>query len=117
MAGTCGVHRITLKAGVDEAEFERFAVEEMAPAFSSIPGLTWRFLKGERGDRAGKYLVLWEVESVEMRDLYFPVAGEGGAEEFERLEEELQPVPQRWAEMVASFSDPSFTDYLVLSEK
>ncbi|MEJ7652647.1 MAG: hypothetical protein WKH64_04495 [Chloroflexia bacterium] len=92
-------------------------MEEMAPAFSSIPGLTWRFLKGERGDRAGKYLVLWEVESVEMRDLYFPVAGEGGAEEFERLEEELQPVPQRWAEMVASFSDPSFTDYLVLSEK
>ena len=33
--------------------------------------------KGDRGERAGKYLVLLEIESLEARDRYFPSPGEG----------------------------------------
>jgi hypothetical protein len=35
-------------------------------------GWTTRLLKGERGVRAGKYLVVFEIVDREARDRYFP---------------------------------------------
>jgi hypothetical protein len=66
-----GLHEIELRPGVDPAEYERVFAEEVA---SSPPLPGWRFslLKGERGARAGKFLHLVEMDSVEARDRYFP---------------------------------------------
>ena len=50
-----------------------------------LSGMTMRLLKGDRGDREGKYLVMFEFDSVERRNQLFPEAGPAarqGSEEF-----------------------------------
>ena len=66
-----GLHEIELQPGVEPDEYERFFAEEVAPTVE-LPGWKTRLLKGDRGERAGKYLVLLEIESLEARDRYFP---------------------------------------------
>jgi hypothetical protein len=74
MAKLYSLHMIALKAGASGPEFERFFHEEVAPG--PMPsGLGMRLLKGDRGDRAGKYLLMFEFESVERRNQLFPEAG------------------------------------------
>jgi hypothetical protein len=66
-----GLHEIELQPGVEPDEYERFFAEEVAPKFE-LPGWNTHLLKGDRGERAGKYLVLLEIDSLEARDRYFP---------------------------------------------
>jgi hypothetical protein len=54
-----GLHEIELQPGVEPDEFERFFAEEVAPS-PMVPGLKVYLLKGDRGERAGRYLVLLE---------------------------------------------------------
>jgi hypothetical protein len=56
---------------VKAEDFEKFVKEEL-PAVAMFP--KWRFyiLKGERGDREGKYLAFFEIESIEERDRFYP---------------------------------------------
>jgi hypothetical protein len=68
-----GLHEIELRPEVDPAEYERCIAEQVA---TRIPGWTVHLLKGDRGPRAGKFLVLYEIESVEARDRYFPNEGQ-----------------------------------------
>ena len=50
------LREVTLKAGVDPAEFERFVAEEFTPAFKQyVPGVRAFVMKGIRGDRTGGY--------------------------------------------------------------
>jgi hypothetical protein len=56
MARVVGLHEVELRPGADPAEFERVATEVVSlPMFE---GWTTRLLKGERGVRAGKYLLV-----------------------------------------------------------
>src|SRR5215211_9391078 len=66
-----GLHEIELQPGVEPEEYERVFAEEFSPSFT-LPGWKTHLLKGERGERAGKYLILLEIESLEARDRYFP---------------------------------------------
>ena len=66
-----GLHEIELQPGVEPDEYERFFAEELAPS-PELPGWKVHLLKGDRGARAGKSLVLLEIESPEARDRYFP---------------------------------------------
>jgi hypothetical protein len=52
-----------------------------------LTGWKTRLLKGDRGARTGKYLVLHEIESLEARDRYFQRSGEA-SEEFTRFFEQ-----------------------------
>jgi hypothetical protein len=97
-----GLHEIELQPGVEPDEYERFFAEELAPS-PMVPGLKVHLLKGDRGERGGKYLVLLEIESLEARDRYFPRPGEE-SEEFTRFFEQHpwsapSPVPceRDWA--------------------
>jgi hypothetical protein len=77
-----GLHEIELQPGVEPEEYERFfaeEAEEIAPS-PMVPGWKVHLLKGERGARVGKFLVLLEIESVEARDWYFPNPGEESEE-------------------------------------
>ncbi len=70
MARLVGIHEIELVEGADPVEFERVFAESAAQP--ELPGWKTRLLRGDRGERAGKYAVLFEIESPEARDRYFP---------------------------------------------
>jgi hypothetical protein len=112
-----GLHEMELPPGVEPEEYERFFAEEIAP----MPKLTvWktRLLKGDRGARTGKYLVLHEIESLEARDRYFPRSGEA-SEEFTRFFEqrpEAAAALEKWQKYGLDSENDITTDYVVVAE-
>jgi len=67
------VRYLTLKEGIEPAEFERFVTEEFSPALRGrFPGIDGMILKGDRGINAGKYVYVLNFQSVHVRDYYFP---------------------------------------------
>ena len=113
MSKVFGMHMIALKPGVKAEDFERFVTEEVYPLLS-LEGSENYLLKGDRGDREGKYLMVSEFESVEARDRYYPSPGE--------MSEELQQPLESWAvasEKWATFATPMdsiYTDYVVVGK-
>src|SRR5919206_4944825 len=84
MARLVSIHEIELAEGADAVEFERL-VAEGGP---QLPvGWKSRLLRGDRGERAGKYAILYEIDSPEARDRYFPADGQR-SEDFYRFEAE-----------------------------
>ena len=65
MAKVFSIHMLASKEGVKDEDVERFVVEEWYPNFVPPPGFTGYLLKGIKGDRQGRYLWIWEYESVE----------------------------------------------------
>ncbi len=116
MARVHGLHKVGLRPGVDLAEFEKFVVEEVYPAIEQVPGLRYRLLRGEKGDRKGRYLELYELDSVERFRSYFPEDKPDGSEEFQRFFEQVAPMLAKWDTFALSLFDPTSTDYVVLGE-
>ena len=113
-----GLHEIELQPGVEPDEYERFFAEEIAPS-PMVPGWKVHLLKGDRGVRAGKFLVLLEIESLEARDRYFPRPGEE-SEEFTRFFDqhpEAAAALGKWQKLgpVGSKTDVS-TAYVAVAE-
>ena len=115
-----GLHEIELNPGVNEEEFENFFHNEVVKA-PLYPGWKARLLKGDRGARKGKYLMLVEIDSVEERDRFAPDANQRSEEtnQFdEQHKDEVEPVFQKWG----TFSPTQlgvnsiYTDYLVLED-
>jgi hypothetical protein len=71
MGKVYGIHEIELNPGVDEKSFIQFFNHELAPFYG---GSGWKLLllKGDRGQREGKYGVLFEIVSREERDRWTP---------------------------------------------
>jgi hypothetical protein len=112
-----GLHEIELQPGVEPDDYERFFAEEVAPTVE-LPGWKTYLLRGDRGERAGKYLVLLEIESLEARDRYFPRPGEA-SEEFTQFFEqhpEAAAAFEKWQKTgpFGSKTDIS-TDYVVVA--
>jgi hypothetical protein len=114
MARVVGLHEIELRPGTDPAEFERVASEVVSlPMFE---GWTTRLLKGERGARAGKYLLVFEIVDQEARDRYFP-AEHQGSDEIGRSEEQNRQAADAWERLHALRVDSDITtDYVVVAE-
>jgi len=111
-AGVYSLHMLALKAGASRPEFERFFREEIESA-QAPSGLTLRLLRGDRGDREGKYLLMAEFESVERRYQLYGEAGPGAR----KVSDEVMlwmgaaaPILARWNEYTTPF-DTIFTDY------
>jgi hypothetical protein len=114
MARVLGLREVELRAGVDPAEYERIFAEEIPS--SAIPtGLRARLLKGERGVRAGKFLVLLEMEDRELLDLYFPTE-DGVSEETERFLEQHPDAATAWDKLSALEAENVVTNYVVVVE-
>jgi hypothetical protein len=62
---------LELRPGADEQEFIKFFNEQYAPLGKSI-GWIGTIYKADRGPRAGRLLVIWEISSVEHRDRMVP---------------------------------------------
>ena len=74
MAKVFSIFHFELHPGVDGAAFEQFVNEEVYPA-TVRSDLIIYVLKGDRGERNGKYLAMFEFESVEARNRYWPEDG------------------------------------------
>ncbi len=109
MSKVFGMHMIALKPGVKAEDFEKFVAEEIYP-LPSLEGSEIYLLKGDRGDREGKYLVMYKFESVEVRDRYFPSPGEM-SKEAQQFFASYAVAMERWATF-ATPVDVISTDYV-----
>jgi hypothetical protein len=115
MAKVLEIHTFDLKPGTDEKIFEEFVMRDLFPIYRKVPGQDVHLLKGDRGERAGKYLMLVEVESVERRDQINPPEGQDAyPEEIQAL---VGNVDATW-DRFFSFVEPetSYTSYVMLSD-
>ena len=116
MSKVYGMHMLTPLPGVTAEEFEKFFTEE----FYHLPKVEgWEFylLKGDRGDREGKYLLLSEIRSVETRERYV-TASRLTAEGVKYNEiAAVKAAWEKWA-TIASPMGPIgiFTDYVVVGK-
>ena len=113
MAKVFGMHMVALKPGVKAEDFEKFVKEEVYPTLE-LEGVESYLLKGDRGDREGKYLWVMEVESVEARDRLFPSPGES-SEEVRQFFESYAAVSDKWGTF-ATPVDVIYTDYVVVGK-
>jgi hypothetical protein len=114
MSRLLGIHEVPLADGVDAVEFERLFTE--AAALTVLDGWKTRLLKGDRGERTGKYAIFYEIESPEARDRYFP-AKDQMSEEAERYMAERPAVAELWQRLDAyQTGNEVTTDYLVVVE-
>jgi hypothetical protein len=118
MGKVYGIHEIELHPGVSEESFVKFFNQEFAKSYAEF-GWHLMLLKGDRGQREGKYAVLFELESREARDRLVP-AHNVMSEEAKRWVAEHQELADHMDKKWASFSPtdmgahPEYTDYLVL---
>jgi len=76
------IREFELRSGLKAEEFQKYAREELARALSQAKtGTHFRILKGDRGDRKGGYLLIWEFESVAARNEFFPKEGGGACQQ------------------------------------
>ena len=108
-----GLHEVVLPPGVTADEYEQLFGQQFASSMN-LPGWTTYLLKGDRGEGAGKLLLLFEVESVEARDRYFP-RPEEQSEALRQFEEQQPKASPLWEKLTSFMSQPhSWTDYLVV---
>ena len=111
MSKVFGMHMIALKPGVKAEDFEKFVTTEIYP-LPSLAGLKSYLLKGDRGDREDRYLMMYEFESVEVRDRYFPSPGVA-SKEAQQILESYAAAMEKWA----TFATPvDVTDYVVVGK-
>ena len=116
MTRVYGLHEIELHPGVNEEDFEKFVLNEMSAA-TPYPGWGMRLLKGDKGARKGKYLLLFDIESVEARDRLDENSEE--AQAFDKaFREEWDPIFEKWSTFSPTDigKHPEYTDYLILEK-
>ena len=115
MAKVLETHIFELKPGTDEEAFQEFVILEVLPIYRKVPGQDAQLLKGDRGERAGKYLLMVEVESVERRDQINPPEGQDGfPAEIQALVGNVDAIWDRFFALVEP--DTSYTSYVMLGD-
>lgn len=118
MARVYGFHELALRPGVSEEAFEQFVREKLMP-LATYPGWSARLLKGDRGERAGQYAILIEIDSTETRDRYFPGSGPSADAQAFRAQQSAtwQAVWQEFASYCTAQLgvDTLYTDYIELA--
>ena len=119
MAKIYGVHTISVRPNASPEEFERFLAEEVN-GMPMYDGWKLMVLKGERGDRAGRFLVLFEIDDIAARDHFVKVDGSPTLENEHFLEHhpELQTIGERWSRFATPFWEgiDIVTDYVVIAQ-
>lgn len=111
MARVLGIHEVGLVAGTDPAEFEKAAAEMLAQP--ELEGWRTRVLRGQRGPRTDQYLVVFEIDSVEARDRYFPHEGSESSDETDRFEQEHPEASAAWQRFFGmTVHEGTATDYV-----
>jgi hypothetical protein len=118
MAKVFGIHEIETNPGINEDGFKRFFIDEFAPMWA---GAGWKLslLQGDRGERAGKYAVLFEIESVEARNRFSPAPNTNSEESdryYEAHKAEIDAIGAKYLQFSPTDLGvhPDYTDYIVL---
>ncbi len=109
---------IDTEAGVTNEQFEAF-VREKGVQIPCYPGWRWTLLRGLRGERAGQYLMLYEIESQEQRDRYVTATGQKteAANAFWQQNAAALEILAEWRKLGTFSQLPTlFTDYQLLAE-
>ena len=112
MAKIYGVTPIELRDGVKGEDFEKFWLSEFGPQ-GQLLGWTSHLLKADRGERAGKYAVIWELPSIESRDRIVPEPGTISEEGLRLLGPNFQKLNEKLDTLVTGWP---FTDYVELGK-
>jgi hypothetical protein len=112
MANVFAIHTMELHEGISEENFKKLFLEKLIQVWLKA-GMKGHILKGDRGQRKGKYALILEMP-IEVRDRLFPVDGEGISEEAAKL---LGPEWDAVLQKMDTFTvDWNFTDYLEQSK-
>ena len=110
-----GLHMIDLKPGVTGEQFEDFFANRYLPLWNA-PGWTIRLLKGDRGDRAGRYLVMYEIETMDVRDQLAPESNVFVEDFYDKHFKVLEGVAEEWRKLALFPSESTiYTDYYVVA--
>ena len=102
---------ITLEEGMTFEKFEQLYLEEYLPAEKkNFPGVKFHLMKGERGERTGKYIEYVVFDSLEDRNRWWPENGKA-SEEAKQAFDNMREIQDRMVKMVSSHT---FTGYVVL---
>jgi hypothetical protein len=103
---------IELRPGANEGDFERFWIEEFA---SLGRRLDWvgHLARSDRGERDGRYAVIWEIPSVELRDRYYSARDEPTQEMLNLLESDFKGLVDKLFTFVEEWP---FTDYVEIEK-
>lgn len=115
MARIICIHQVELKPGVTEAEFIE-AVHSLSDAdqLEGPNGWVVSAAKSDRGTQVGGYAILFEVESVETRNLW--MADDGPTERFNHYEERHPEHASAYDHLMSLVIDPyPWNDYVILS--
>ena len=105
-----GVHEIELKPEVNEKEFETFVIDKIIPLYQKLEGQDGYLVKGDRGNRTGKYSLVITFDSTETRDRIYPDSGEL-SEEFQRVYEASESLWTKLDTYAVEGVAAKFTDY------
>jgi hypothetical protein len=113
-APVLSMREFELKPGVSAAEFEQFVRGEMASTVArNVKGMKIEILKGDRGERKGAYILVWEFDSVATRNQFFPREGGGSGPPFKEAWDHIKTVMGKFRSYVKELS--AYTDYVVVS--
>ncbi len=104
---------VTLNPDVTMNQYLDFFNNKFKPEFEKhYPGMKIFILKGTRGENEFGYGLLYWIESIEVRDKYWPEPDE--ASDIGRAaREKMQPIIDEWRKMEVSFST-EYTDWVIL---
>jgi hypothetical protein len=114
-----GIHELELRNGVSPDEFERFAREDLSRV-RPREGQTIYVIKGDRGERQGKYALVFEYESVQARDRDVPSPNADSEELVAWLDQHYAEVGALF-DRLSTFVQPDwdighhYTDYVVIN--
>ena len=97
-----------------QGAFEEFIITKMQPAWQEkVPGMYFYVMKGDRGERKGKYMAAIVFDTLERRNAYFPTADEGPSEELSAISEGMWFDAEIEALGVSNLGT-EYTDYLIV---
>ena len=115
MARVLEVTMLELRPGADEQAFIKFYNEKYAPLGAQL-GMRGTLYKCDRGDRVGKFMVIWEFQSVELRDRFIKPVHEISEEALQLLgpkfDELTQTLFSRVAEGENSWPMPHYVEQM-----
>ena len=114
-APVLSMREFELKPGVDPADFEKFLHNDLAAAVRGLQGLKIEVLRGDRGERKNRYILVWQFESVALRDRFFPTEGGWGiSPAFDGVWKQLKPVMEKFNRYARI--DGGYTDYVTIAD-
>jgi hypothetical protein len=109
------VREFDLRSGIKPEEFETYVRQELTHALSQAKtGMRFRILKGDRGDRKGAYLLIWEFDSLAARNEFFPKEGGGASPACQQTWKRIKLAMEKFSIYVKE--KHGYTDYVTVAD-